>query len=343
MMGLRHTQRSGFPATLGTAFAVLFSACIGGAQTPATRPVLTTVADIPLPGAAVRFDYQSLDSANGRLYIAHMNDDHLVVFDLATRAVLANLGGFRRVHGVLAVPGANRVYASATGDHKLVAVDAHSLKIVGQAGPITYPDGIAYAPLQHKVFVSDEHGGVDAVVDGATNALIANIPLGGGAGNTVYDPTARRILVAVHRLNQLVVIDPAKNSITARYDLPGIDDPHGIALDLEDSVAFVAGEGNHSLALIDLKTMRILGHPYSVGDDPDVLVFDPVLKRLYVSAESGTVTVFQYRNRALTLLGALQMPHAHTVAVDPRTHFVYFPLEDLDGHPVLRIMQPETR
>ena len=43
--------------------------------------VLTKVADVPMPGPAVRFDYQSLDADHGRLYIAHMNADQLVVFD----------------------------------------------------------------------------------------------------------------------------------------------------------------------------------------------------------------------------------------------------------------------
>ena len=36
----------------------------------------------------------------------------------------------------------------------------------------------------------------------------------------------------------------------------------------------------------------------------------------------------------------MTMPHAHTVCVDPATHLVYLPLENLDGHPVLRIMEP---
>jgi hypothetical protein len=31
-------------------------------------------------------------------------------------------------------------------------------------GPINYPDGLAYAPKPKKVFASDEHGGVDAVL-----------------------------------------------------------------------------------------------------------------------------------------------------------------------------------
>ena len=63
---------------------------------------LKTVADVPLPGPAVRFDYQSLDPTTGVLYIAHMNADHLVVFDTANRKVTANIGGFARVHGLWA-------------------------------------------------------------------------------------------------------------------------------------------------------------------------------------------------------------------------------------------------
>ena len=41
-------------------------------------PVLEKVADIALPGPAVRFDYQSLDAEAGRLYISHMNADQTV-------------------------------------------------------------------------------------------------------------------------------------------------------------------------------------------------------------------------------------------------------------------------
>jgi hypothetical protein len=44
-----------------------------------------------MPGPAVRFDYQSLDIHSGRIYISHMNANQLVVFDTATRQVLANL------------------------------------------------------------------------------------------------------------------------------------------------------------------------------------------------------------------------------------------------------------
>ena len=318
--------------TAAISFSVSFAQSLGSVD-----KVLTKVADVPMPGPAVRFDYQTFDPSSGRLYIAHMNADQLVVFDTSKRQVLANLDGFKRVHGVTVAPEIHRLFASAAGDHQVAAVDTETLKIVGPAGPVTYPDGLA--PKQNKVFVSDEHGGVDAFIDAGSNKLITNITLGGGAGNTVYDPVSGHILVAVHGLNLLAIIDPTINQIISRVPLPGIKNPHGISLDTVSRIAFVAGEENHSLAMVDLTTMKILS-TYQVGEDPDVLAYDPGLKRLYVSAESGTVTIFQSNGKSLTLLGSFDMPHAHTVAVDPKTHFVYFPLENVDGHPLLRIMRP---
>jgi DNA-binding beta-propeller fold protein YncE len=303
---------------------------------------LKKVADIPMPGPAVRFDYQSLDATQGRLYISHMNANQLVVFDTNKREVVANLDGFSGVHGVWAVPELGRVYASVTGEHKVAAVDMKTLQTLAKVGPIKYPDGIAYAPGSQRVFVSDEHGDVDAVIDTKTNSLVASIPLGGGAGNTVYDSGSGHILVAVHEKNELVAIDPATMKIIGRYPMTGIESPHGIALDRAGRLAFVAGEDNHMLAVVDLNTMKVLAtHP--VGKDPDVLAFDPGLKRLYVSAESGNVFVFREDGKTLVHEGDISIPHAHTVCVDPNTHLVYFPLENIDGHPLLRIMEPTTK
>src|SRR6266550_4336011 len=165
---------------------------------------LRKVADIPLPGPSVRFDYQSLDAPQGRLYIAHMNADQLVVFDINKRQVVANLDGFPRVHGVWAVPELGRVYASVTGKHQVAVVDMETLQTLAQVGPINYPDGLAYAPTANRVFVSDEHGDADAVIDAEKNVLVSSIPLEGGAGNTVYDSDSGHILVAVHETNELV-------------------------------------------------------------------------------------------------------------------------------------------
>jgi DNA-binding beta-propeller fold protein YncE len=333
----RSVLRLGLPLLTATAIFAAFPS-LRQKDSVKTRDVLRVVADIPLPGPPARFDYQSLNAADGRLYIAHMNADQLVVFDTKKREVVANLDGFHRVHGVLAVPELRAVFASVTGDHEVAVVDQTSLKTTATVGPIKHPDGLAYAPAVQRVFVSDEHGNAIAVIDATNNTLVTSIPLGGGAGNTVYDGVADRIYVGVHGKNELVTIDPLRARITARTPLTWLDDPHGIALDVEDRLAFVAGQANNKLVVVDLNTMQS-GPPLSVGRDPDVLAFDAVAKRLYVAAESGQIKIFQEANRSLEQIGELNLPHGHTVAVDSKTHLVYFPLENLDGRPVLRIMQ----
>jgi DNA-binding beta-propeller fold protein YncE len=89
--------------------------------------------------------------------------------------------------------------------------------------------------------------------------------------------------------------------------------------------------------------MKVTGSA-SVGASPDVLAFDTSLRRLYVAAESGEVAVFAERAHSLVKLGQASLaPYAHTVAVDPRTHLVYFPLQSgSTGSPQLLIMAPKT-
>src|SRR3982751_4741787 len=84
---------------------------------------LTVVADVPLPGPAKRFDYQSFDSTSGRLYISHMRGDRLVVFDTRARELIASNEGFPGATGVWAVPELRRVYVAVTGRHEVAVVD----------------------------------------------------------------------------------------------------------------------------------------------------------------------------------------------------------------------------
>ena len=300
---------------------------------------LRVVADVPLPGPANRFDYQSIDAASGRLYISHMNAGRVVVFDLDSGRVVKEIEGLPRVTGVWAVPAHHHVYASAAGAHEVAVIDDRSLTVIARIGGIRFPDGIAYAPEADKVFVSDESGGADVVIDARTLKKRATIALGGEAGNTHYDSMTKRILVAVQTRGQLVAIDPMTERIVARYDVPGVEGPHGFTLDEAGRRAYVTGEGNATMAVVDLRTMRVTQH-LRVGDDPDVLAWDAAWRRLYVASESGVLSVFRANGDTLVPLGELRAPHAHTVSVDPRTHRVYLPLENVGGRPVLRVLEP---
>jgi DNA-binding beta-propeller fold protein YncE len=307
------------------------------APSSALRGAPRVIADHALPGPTNRFDYQSIDPTTSRLYINHMNAGHLLVFDLARATLVGDVSNLPRATGVWSVPQHHKVFVSAAGNHEVAIIDDRTLKVVATVGGIRFPDGIAFAPEVGKVFVSDESGDADVVIDARTNTKRSTIPLGGEAGNTHYDSVSHCILVAVQTRNQLVAIDPVTEKIAARYDLPGSDHPHGFAIDEPGRLAFITGEGNATLQVLDLRTMKVIS-THRVGDDPDVLAWDPEWRRLYVASESGVVSAFVVDGTSVKPIGEYRASRAHTVSVDPATHRIYLPLENVNGRPVLRVL-----
>ena len=115
---------------------------------------LQILSDVPLTGGTTRFDYQSLDSEKGRLYIAHLGSDLMTVFDVNKQTIVGDVKDLKRVHGVLAVPDLHRVYASATGSNELAIIDDNTLQVVARAPAGDYPDGVAYVTKANKIYVS---------------------------------------------------------------------------------------------------------------------------------------------------------------------------------------------
>jgi YVTN family beta-propeller protein len=301
---------------------------------------LKVVADISLTGGTTRLDYQSFDSTSGRLYIAHLGSDLMTVFDVNRQTIAGDVKDLKRVHGVLAVPELHRVYASATGTNELAVIDDQSLNVVARVPAGDYPDGIAYAAKENKIYVSDLHGHADTVIDAKTNQRLTTISLGGGAGNSQYDSVSDRIFVTVDGKEELAEIDPNTDQVTARYPLTGCKGSHGLLIDAEHRLAFAACEENSKLIVFDLQSKKATA-TLAVGADPDVLAFDSGLHRLYVSAESGNIAIFDEKDRGLqNVYTGFFAANAHTVAVDSRTHRVYWPLQNVGGKPILRITIP---
>jgi YVTN family beta-propeller protein len=301
---------------------------------------LKVLADIPLTGGTTRLDYQSLDSGSGRLYIAHLGSDLMTVFDVNKQSVVGDVKDLKRVHGVLAVPELHRVYASATGTNELAVIDDQSLNVLARVPAGDYPDGIAYASKEGKIYVSDLHGKTDTVIDARTNQRLTTIQLGGGAGNSQYDSVSDRIFVTVDGREELAEIDPSTDQVAGRYPLTGCKGSHGLLVDSENRLAFAACEENSKLVVFDLQSKKA-NATLTVGADPDVLAFDSSLHRLYVSAESGNISILHVRDRELQkVFEGFFAANAHTVAVDSRTHRVYWPLQNVGGKPVLRITAP---
>ena len=314
---------------------------------PAKPPPLplTLVADVRLPGDASRFDYQAIDSVNRRLYISHLGDSSLVVFDLDAQKVIHEVAHLPSVHGVVAAPDLHLVLATATAEKTLALIDDQTFEVKSRVPAGEYPNGLAFDPTSGKVFVSNNTGAGVAVVDAKVAKALPSIQIGGGAGNTQWDAESGHVLAAVHGRHDLADIDPAKGELAGRIALHDVTTCHGLLVASKLRLAFAVCHGKGPvLAVVDLRERRQL-QLLPLPPDMDVLAFDPGLGRLYAAAETGMVAVFSVASdRTVTEAGrGLLGPNAHSVAVDPTTHRVYFPLANVDGHPVLRVMEPTDR
>jgi YVTN family beta-propeller protein len=340
--------------------AVLGAGIAVAAPQPAFGGHFTLVADVPLGPAANRIDYQSFDPTTHRLYVSLMGAGKLLVFDAAANKPLRQLDGFPKTTGVLVVPPLHRVYASVPGGgigpslaqglgmlglskgHGAVAiVDTDTLHEVARLPGGVFPDGIAYDPKDNRIFVSDEMGSAVTVIDAAQDKVIAQIGAGGEVGNVQYDSTTARLYAPIQTRNELAVFDAVGASRTGAYPLSRCQHPHGLAIPPGTAIGYVACDENDVLVTVDLKTGKELSH-LPVGHDPDVLAMDGAAKRLYVASESGNLSRFDIANPAapVALGDSFIGKGAHSVAVDPMTHRLYFPLADAGGKSVMRILAP---
>jgi DNA-binding beta-propeller fold protein YncE len=321
--------------------AMVAVALYGRFRQPATVTLgLRPAGQVELPGDGSRFDYASLDPGRGLLFIAHLGASQVIEVDVHSQTVVRTIDGIAGVHGVLVIPEKRRVYATATDANRMVILDEDTGAQLASGPTGDYPDGLAFDPAHNTVWTTNESGGTETVLDADSAAVRGSVDLGGEVGNVAYDPTSRMMLVDVQAANVLAVVDPLTLSVVRRVGLPGCDHDHGLAIDPTNRLAFVACDGNAELLTVDLDAWQVTSHD-QVGQQPDVLAFDPVAGRLFVASESGWVSLLTEHDRHLAVTGSGQLAdNAHVVAVDPVTHRSYFPIAaGPGGKPTLLIFE----
>ena len=116
--------------------------------------------------------------------------------------------------------------------------------------------------------------------------------------------------------------------------------PHGFYVDDQHNKAYIACQDDAKLIVFNLAAHE-QEDVLPIGSDPDVLAYDRNLNLLYVACESGVVSIFKCGAKLTKLGDQSAGPNCHTVSVDSETHKVYFPLKNVNGAPLLRIMIPE--
>lgn len=320
---------------LGVAFVVSPLAIL-----PQSRQhTLKKIAEFDLPGPpGKRFDYLTITPDDHYLLSTHLAAGQTYVIDTRTDKVVATITDTPGAEGVEYVPELKKAYTSNAYDNTIGVLDLRQMKVIKKIPTEAKPDGSAYAAPFHKLYVSDERGKAEAIVDVRSDTVVKTLKFQSETGMPQYDPVAKKIYVNLQDQNVFATIDPATDEVVARYPVGRCAGNHGMALDPEHHRAFLACEGNELMTVFDLdKHQPIAFLPLASG--PDVIKFDPGLKRIYVACYSGAISVFQmddpehYRK----LEDFPVQRKVHSLAVHPETHRVYAPEQEADGKPVARM------
>ena len=244
------------------------------------------------------------------------------------------------VEGVEYVPELKKIYTSDWYEKKIGVVDLRQGKVIAKIPASQKPDGSAYAAPFHKLYVSDERANSEIVVNVQTDQIVTTLRFKSETGMPQYDPVAKLVYVNLQQLNVMAVIDPATDKeVTPAYTVSPCKGNHGMALDVEHRRAFLVCEDNNMMAVVDLEKRRVIT-TLPVAGDPDVIKYDPGLKRIYVACYSGAISVIQEDDPDhFRKLEDFSVQHkVHSLAVDERTHRVYVPEEEENGQGVARMI-----
>ncbi len=266
------------------------------------------------------WDYLALDTRDRRLFIAR--GDHDMVVNPATGAVVGEIPGLNRAHGVAFDYATNHGFATSGEDSTVTMFDLRSLKVLTRTHAAEDDDGILFDPATGRIFTMNGDAGSASVIDGRTGRLLGTIPLTGkpefgvSAGNG-------KVYINIADKSEMDEIDARTMKVTRSWSLAPCEGPSGLAMDTRTMRLF-SGCRSGVMAVSDARAGRLVT-TVPIGRGVDACRFDPATRLAFASNGDGTLTVIHEDapDRFHVVANAPTGRGARTMELDPRTHTVY--------------------
>lgn len=228
-----------------------------------------------------------LSYADGKVWFTAEAAKAIGSYDPATGTVDTIIGtGQNRTHMLHVFPGTKRIVTTNVNSGTVTVMDWTA----GTAGPppgalppgalpppagdwmeTVIPvgardEGFDVSPSGREMWVGNAGDGTLSVIDLETKQVTATLAANVASVNRVkFSPDGRLVLVSLLRGPDLVVLDAATRTVIKRLPLGRAE---GIQMDPHGGRAFVACSDENYVAVIDLKTLDVVGR-LKVGGNPD--------------------------------------------------------------------------
>jgi YVTN family beta-propeller protein len=286
------------------------------------------------------WDYLKVDGQSRRLYISRAT--RVLVMDVDSGKSVGEIPDTPGVHGVALAPEFGKGFASNGRDNTVTVFDLKDLKVLTKIKVGARPDAILYDPATKRVFTFNAGSQDATAVDAAKGEVVGSIPLGGKPEFAASDGKGT-VFVNLEDKNQLFALDPEKLAVKERWDLPGCEEPSGLAMDQKHRRLFV-GCGNKKMPIVDADSGKILT-TLPIGDGVDATAFDDETGLAFASCGEGVLTVVREESpdKFSVVENVPTQKGARTMALDPKTHKVFTVTAKFGPPPAPTSDQPHPR
>jgi len=323
-------RRTVAPAALVSLLAL--AASLAAFQSSPGYHLLRTVPLGAAPGGGEYFDYINFDSASRRVYVSRGTE--FTVLNADTGAVIGNIAGLKRDHGVALVPELNRGFITDGDAGEVLVFDLKTLQETGRIKTDQDSDSILYDSVSKRVFAFNGNPNSVTVIDPATAKAVTTIPLGGAPEQAVADGRGM-IYNNLEDKNEVIAIDARALKITARWPVAPAGQPVSIAMDRQSRLLFIGARNPAVFIVMNADTGKLVGSPVPIGARVDTSVFDPETKLAACSTGDGTIHVFHEDSAdSVSLVQTVKTQYgAKTMALDPKTHNLLVDTADAETPP----------
>jgi YVTN family beta-propeller protein len=159
---------------------------------------------------------------------------------------------------------------------------AHPARAPLEAKVVQYrtPLNVALRPGSRELYVTCEAASLVAVVDTASERMVAEIPVGGQPTDLTFSPDGKRAYVTNRLDDSLSVVDTETRKVTAT--VPVGDEPHGVRTDASGKTLYVLNTSSDDISVIDAGSLRELKR-LAAGRSPWALALSPSGGRLLIT------------------------------------------------------------
>lgn len=132
------------------------------------------------------------------------------------------------------------------------------------------------------VFVTNEKDDTVSVIDGATNTVVATIPIGARPRGIGVAPDGSEVYVAISEANAIAVFDPETFKVLRQFDSG--DDPETFAVHPNGNI-YISNEDDAKASVFNPRTGELVAE-IKVGIEPEGVAISPDGSKVIVTSES---------------------------------------------------------